>query len=192
MCVYPATTQNNLRTHKKSVHQGFKYPCTVCGHKASTNSDQWHIQSKHKGNKYQCNSCDKEYKSPLGLQYHHKSVHEGVTYNCNICQSTFTQKSGLSQHIKSVHFKESYQCRICDFQATQKGYLSTHVKNVHEKSENINCSECNKSIQKRNIKRHMQMFHSGEQTLYSCNVCTFQSIHQWALSNHVRNIHQKL
>ena len=95
----------------------------------------------------------------------------------------------LSQHIKSVHFKESYQCKICYYKATQYASLSRHVKNVHQKSENIDCSECNKSIQKKNMKRHMQMIHSREQTLYDCNVCTFQTIHQESLSTHVRNVH---
>ena len=103
--------------------------------------------------------------------------HESVTCNCNICQSTFKHKSYLSQHIKSVHLKETYQCELCDYQATQNGGLSIHVKNVHQKSEIINCTECNKFMQKISLKQHMQIFHSGEQTLYNCNVCTFQSIH---------------
>ena len=135
--------------------------------------------------------CDKEYTYSSHMQNHHKSVHEGVTYDCNICPSTFTQKLNLSNHIKSVHFKErSYQCQICDYQATQKSHLSRHVKNVHQKSDNINCSECNKHIKKMSLKIHMKNFHSGEQTLYYCKICTFQSIHQGALSTHVKNIHQ--
>ena len=60
-----------------------------------------------------------------------------------------------------------YQRTLCDHQATHKGSLSTHIKNVHQKSENTKCSECNISIQKRNLRRHMKMFHSGEQTLYN-------------------------
>ena len=92
--------------------------------------------------------------------------------------------------MKSVHFKENYQCKICGYQATQKGSLSKHFKNVHQKSENINCSECNKSIQKGSLKQHMKIFHSGEQTLYNCKVCPFQSIHQGAVIKHVKNIHQ--
>ena len=81
---------------------------------------------------------------------------------------------------------------MCDYQATLKFNLSRHVKNVHQKSENITCSECNKSIQKEYLKRHMRMFHSGEQTLFNCKVCTYQSIHQYAVNSHVRNVHQKL
>ena len=65
-------------------------------------------------------------------------------------------KHNLSAHIKSAHFQERYLCTLCDYQATLKGNLSTHVKNVHQKSENINCSECNKSFQKRYLKRHMK------------------------------------
>ena len=98
-------------------------------------------------------------------------------------------KQDLSEHINSVHFKESYP--LCDYQATQIFNLSRHVKNFHQKSENINCSECNKYIQKRYLKRHMHKFHSGEQTLYNCTVCTFQTIHQESLSKHFRNAHQK-
>ena len=75
---------------------------------------------------------------------------------------------------------------------THKNSLSRHVKNVHKKSENINCSECNKSIQKGNLKQHMKLFHSGEQTLYNCKVCTYQSKHQYDVNKHVRNVHQKL
>ena len=104
----------------------------------------------------------------------------------------FASQHTQSRHIKSVHLKESYQCRMCDYQATLKFNLSRHVKNVHQKSENITCSECNKSIQKEYLKRHMRMFHSGEQTLFNCKVCTYQSIHQYAVNSHVRNVHQKL
>ena len=88
----------------------------------------------------------------------------------------FASQHTQSRHIKSVHLKESYQCRMCDYQATLKFNLSRHVKNVYQKSENISCSECNKSIQKEYLKRHMRMFHSGEQTLFNCKVCTYQSI----------------
>ena len=121
---------SHLTTHKKSVHQGFKYPFTICGFKASFNSDlNKHIR-KHKEKKYHCKSCDKEYVNAASLRKQNKSVHEGVTYNCNVCQSTFTEKGSLSTHIKSVHFKESYQCKICDYQATQKGSLSTHMSKM--------------------------------------------------------------
>ena len=98
----------------------------------------------------------------------------------------------MLKHIKSLHFNERYQSAICDYQAKFKRYLSGHVKNVHQKSENVICNECNKSIQKKYLTRHMKIFHSGKQPQYNCDVCTFQSIHPYSLKNHVKNIHQKV
>ena len=72
------------------------------------------------------------------------------------------------------------------------GKLSRHFKNVHQRSENIICTECNKNIQKRNLSTHMKMFHSvGEQTLYNCKICTFQSNYPNSVKKHVKYVHQK-
>ena len=65
------------------------------------------------------------------------------------------------------------------------------IKNVHQNSENINCTECNKSIQKSYVTTHIKLFHSGEKPKYSCKVCTFQTIHSNGVSKHVKNVHQK-
>ena len=156
--------KNDLNIHKKSVHEGLKYLCKICGHKATQQANLLqHIKSKHKGNKYQCNSCDKEYDSPSSLHFHIKSVHEGVTYECDICQYKAARKDHLTTHIKTVHLKEKkYKCKICDYQASHKNNLSSHV-NIHQKIENINCTECNKSIKKTGLKKHMKLLHSGEQ-----------------------------
>ena len=97
------------------------------------------------------------------------------------------QKGNLKQHMKKFHSGEQtlYNCKVCTFQTIYQHKVKEHVRNVHQKSENINCRECNKSIQKKWLKTHMKMFHSGEQTLYNCKVCIFQSIHKVALSRHV-------
>ena len=169
---------------------GVKYPCTICVYKATLQGDLTkHIQSQHKGKILKCNSCDKEYKHASGLNTHTKSAHEGVKYDCNICQSSFTLKCNLRIHIKSIHFKEKYSCKICDYQATRKGTLSIHIKNVHHKLGKVICTECNKTIQKETLTQHKRVFHSGEKTIYNCKICTFQTIHQSSLNQHVKNVH---
>ena len=95
-----------------------------------------------------------------------------------------TLSSGLQQHTKSVHECVTY--KICDYQSTQKSVLSQQVKNVHQKSENINCTEYNKSIQRRGLSQHMKKFHTGEQTNFECNICTFKTIHKYSLYTHVK------
>ena len=129
------------------------------------------------------------------LRHHDKSVHDGVTYDCNICQATFTIKSSLSLHINSVHFKESHQINV------RYVIIKQHVRVVYPDMSKMFIKRVKilivvnvTSLSRRDIclKTHVKMFHSEEQTLYNCNVCTFQSVHQWSLKNHVRNVHQKL
>ena len=65
----------------KSVHQGVRYKCQICEHKAATKCALYeHIQIKHKGKKYQCQSCEKIYTRRDSLLKHTQSKHEGVTY----------------------------------------------------------------------------------------------------------------
>ena len=80
---------------------------------------------------------------------------------------------------------------MCEYQATRTTHLSIHVKNVHQKSDNINCTECNKSIQKQYLTKHMKLFYTGEQTQFECKICTFKSIYKSSLNDHVKGVHQK-
>ena len=54
-----ATTQASLKTYVESIHDGVKYPCNQCVHKATTQSDlKRHIKSVHDGLKYPLSQCD--------------------------------------------------------------------------------------------------------------------------------------
>ena len=44
-----------------------------------------------------------------------------------------------------------------DYEATEKGNLSKHIRKVHQTSENINCTECNKSVKASSMKSHMKL-----------------------------------
>ena len=69
--------KSSLNLHKKSVHEGFKYPCKLCNYKATLKSS---------------------------LQKHINSIHEGVKYPCDQCSYKATTKSNLQRHINSAHF----------------------------------------------------------------------------------------
>ena len=53
----------------KSVHEGDKYNCELCDHKATTTKGSLHI--------------------------HVKSIHEGLKYNCGRCEHKATQNGDL-------------------------------------------------------------------------------------------------
>ena len=54
-----ATTKESLDRHKRSVHEGMKYPCGQCEYQATTkeNLDR-HKRSVHEGIKYPCQQCE--------------------------------------------------------------------------------------------------------------------------------------
>ena len=154
-----------------------------------------HIKSVHFKETYQCKICDYQATEKNSLSRHVKNVHQkSENINCTECDKS-TQRKSLTHHMKvfhsGEHVKEKFPCKICDYQFSHKRSLSTHVQNVHQKSDNINCTECNKSIQKRCLTQHMKVFHTGEQTQFNCNICTFVTIHKYYLYTHVKGVHKK-
>ena len=112
LCDYQTTAPRNLTTHKKSIHDGIKYTCTICGFQATRPSHlSTHISTKHKEKRYSCKYCNKEYKNQQSLDYHTKFFHEGVRSNCNICDHIAVSKSNLTvqnQNISKKNFHAKY------------------------------------------------------------------------------------
>ena len=68
--------KGSLTQHKKSVHEGVKYPCNLCDYEATEQrSLTRHKQSGHEGVKCPCNLCDYEATKQSHLTAHKKSVH---------------------------------------------------------------------------------------------------------------------
>lgn len=76
---YPQqTTKGHLQTHIKSVHEGLKFQCPQCEHKATRERNlHMHIKSVHEGLKFQCPHCDHKATQNSSLKEHIKSIHEG-------------------------------------------------------------------------------------------------------------------
>ena len=88
----------------KDVSGEAKFQCKDCDR--IFNSDQalrYHTKSKHEGVKYACNQCDQQFTHQSNLTTHIQSQHEGVKYACNQCDQQFTQASNLRTHIKIKH-----------------------------------------------------------------------------------------
>ena len=69
-------SSSHLQTHIRSVHEGVKYPCDQCNHKASTSTNlHRHMKSVHDGVKYPCDQCNYKAARIDYLQKHKKSIH---------------------------------------------------------------------------------------------------------------------
>ena len=60
-------------------------------------------KSVHEGQKFQCPHCEHKATKRSHLQTHIKSVHEGQKLPCPHCEHKATQKGDLKKHIKSIH-----------------------------------------------------------------------------------------
>merc|ERR1712080_220413 len=97
-CDYNSTEENNLKTHRKTVHKNGSY------------SDH---QSEYKGKRFFCEECPKSFTNNHALVYH-KQNHTGEKpYICDMCLQTFTSKWTLEEH-KLIHTGEMpFQCDHC-------------------------------------------------------------------------------
>ena len=73
-CVYQTKGRGNLKRHKLSRHEGFKYECNQCD-----------FQTKHK----------------TSLKIHQLSAHEGIKFACGQCNYQSTYKINLKTHKQS-------------------------------------------------------------------------------------------
>ena len=112
-----------------------------------------------------------------------------MKYNCNICQYSTAHKHLLSEHTMSMHFSQKFPCKTCPYKATLAGNLSKHIKRVHNTIESIQCTECNKTLKASDLSYHRRFFHSGKESLFNCNTCSYQTNREQNLKNHMRSKH---
>ena len=75
-----------LKTHIESIHEGKKYVCDICGHRAAyPQSLREHIKIVHEGKKI----VKKKYYRPPKI--------------CSVCQKSVRDSYKLKMHMQSVH-----------------------------------------------------------------------------------------
>ena len=101
---YKASQLNGLKVHKKSVHEGIRYPCQICNYKAPTQGGLTRhikLQNKVPDMIYLCVTCNKEFRNA----------------------TKFIQKGTHNKHVKSVHLQhkgqQSYSCSNCNYKYVQ-------------------------------------------------------------------------
>ena len=111
-----------------------------------------------------------------------------VKYSCKVCAYKATTPGNLYNHVQVQHkLEKKYKCHIC---SKEYKHLEAHVKKTHD-GDTIDCAKCRKPIKSYNINRHMKMHHSVNQTLYHCQLCTYNTIWKKYLEKHSLKVHQK-
>ena len=130
-CDYKGSS-HGLYRHRKSKHEGVKYPCAECNYIATTSSHlKRHIAGQHEGLRYPCDQCSYSAAQVVNLKRHIESKHQGIRYPCGYCDFSSARQSDLRLHIENVHKGIRYPCDQCDFSATRPSFLNAHKKKKH-------------------------------------------------------------
>ena len=141
-CVYQATTQGDLKDHKKDNHNS-DFKCDECGHTVLTEGDlrghkeAYHTvqQDKNADMVYLCNDCDMEYTTVSDLKDHTENVHTvRADATCEKCDYVGKSMVDLEHHRISKHYHFQYFCGGCNFETLNKEVLKTHTANKHGSS----------------------------------------------------------
>ena len=66
----------NLNDHVNFIHEGIRYACQKCDHKATSPGNLTkHIQNKHEDAKFVCDQCVQKFQSKNALDTHYNSIH---------------------------------------------------------------------------------------------------------------------
>ena len=170
------------------------FHCNKCDrqftHKGNLNS---HILMKHSNRKdFTCETCSKDFSTNYQLKRHVNNIHavnnENI-FQCSICDKVFSKKMLLKKHETTFHRVPTKKCDFCGkcFKETSK--LNVHIKRVHEKSYKAKCHICNKDIDKRHLKEHVDRH---ENKSYNCTICGRKFSTKADMTKHDEIVHKNI
>ena len=169
-------------------HVTIKFVCNVCEFKASTqNILKLHIISLHEGEvvKKVIKDDNKSVLTKTGLMSQKHTIHKNVLFKCELCGKQYTEKGNMKHHKIAAHSFQSFSCKQCEFRTKSKNYLRHHAKYVHS-TKMYDCEICGKSVKK--IKQHMREQHLNKIEM-DCLVCKRKFCSKETLYAHMKNIH---
>ena len=145
-----------LDVHKKAIHDGVRFECTICKKSFAHEGSLRQHNKTHGGLKYNCDVCNQTFTQPGTLQRHKRSIHEGVRFDrrCKFCKEVFTHHRKLKAHLKihedelehekldeDLHEEnensdpeavENYECKKCELSFASYKILQMHKVMVHQ------------------------------------------------------------
>lgn len=147
-----------LRKHMREVHKyeppklSKKLVCHICSKVYTGNSVLLKHLKTHEADAYRCYACPKTFKFPENCR-RHEMIHDPEhlsRYRCDQCSKSYAEMKSLNNHILTFHLKKQRERNHC-------------------------CTFCDmKFFRGHNLRRHI-MTHTGEVSVYLCNVDLKQS-----------------
>ena len=180
-------------------HQVYKWKCETCNITFRTTSElSDHKKTIHDGHLFKCSveGCMKTYSKKASLKNHEKR-HDPKNRNkmCEICSELFFHESKVAMH-KQMHEEWKHGCDRCGKSYSYKSALNRHVK-TWGNTVKCQCTQCGKEFSdKHYLKDHMQTKHAtGDKWLYECKICDgnvrfqyWQTLRKHNLQYHTSNL----
>ena len=169
--------KNQLKMHKREVHEEGSFSCFVCNEKFRTHKQlRHHMQKRCKSNnvpnqiihkhnedilkedEHKCPKCPKITNNQVSLVHHINTTHGAVKDKCDSCGQDFESRESLITHIveyhtvNGTHVIQRHVCKICNVEVH-----GAEAKNNHMcRKPQDTCSFCKASFFSQEAKReHM-------------------------------------
>ena len=188
-------SKESLKYHIKSVHEGFKAPCDICGKQFTITYLKSHQEKcgkpKRKA-KFTCEFCRRKYNDEETLQNHLKTC---SVLTCELCLAKFPEEKYPKHRtickLIEVIQEDSFQCKACNKNFSRKDNITRHIESVHLKLRNHLCSDCGKEFsEKAALVRHVSMQHGNVR--YPCHLCDKSYGLEKDLKSHIKVMHENL
>ena len=187
-------SKESLKYHIKSVHEGFKAPCDICGKHFTVTYLKSHKEKCGKPKQY-IRLKPNEPKRKAKLQEHLKTCSEKKCISCELCLAKFTQEKypkhkTICELIETIQ-EDSFECKACNKNFSRKDNITRHIESVHLKLKNHLCSDCGKEFsEKAALVRHASMHHGNVR--YPCHLCDKSYGLEKDLRSHIKVMHENL
>ena len=141
-------------------------------------------------NPFACDQCIMRFSMKDSLSRHIKKIHNETKYICATCGIIFETNQQLRDHKDKGHDGTGeFKCNECDKTFLSHKQLATHVYDHKNKNVFVNCEICDKSVSKRNYRKHKIGVH-GEK-IHSCPYCSLKFSIKKKLETHIKVNHTR-
>uniref|UniRef100_A0A336M9Z2 CSON013925 protein n=1 Tax=Culicoides sonorensis TaxID=179676 RepID=A0A336M9Z2_CULSO len=131
ICAKSFATKDRFNHHFRYYHDETTGKCPDCDVVMRLENLRVHRKRVHEVKKVSCPICFKEFKNNDRLRGHKIKVHVEPKFECDICQKKYKTKDKMQEH-RSTHFNElRFKCDLCDHMNNDYGNMTKHRKTKH-------------------------------------------------------------
>jgi len=138
ICSSVFTSNQTLKAHTESVHEGIKKVCSICLKPVADLVRHTRYQHKNSGKReHCCDVCQATFRSNFSLQRHKETVHLKVkAWPCDLCEKSFGEKRDMLRHKNAVHYglksrNSTWRCPECNFTFKLRREYDNHKSTFH-------------------------------------------------------------